>query len=166
MAQPFMSFVHPDDLEATMREAARLASPGGAAVVGFENRYRTRDGGYRSIEWAGVAEDGVYYFAAQDVTERHEADRLSRHSEALLRTLMANLPDTSVFLIDHDLRILVADGEMIRQLGMAGRGHVPRTQGDRALRGGARRGARAVAATTIRPPWKARAARSSSSARG
>jgi len=116
LAQPFASFVHPDDLEATMEEAARLASPGGAAVVGFENRYRTRDGGYRSIEWAGVAEDGVYYFAAQDVTERHEADRLSHHSEALLRTLMANLPDTSVFLIDHDLRILVADGEMLRQL--------------------------------------------------
>ena len=58
----------------------------------------------------------MYYFAAKDVTERHEAELLSHHSEALLQTLTANLPDTSVFLIDHDLRILIADGAMMRQL--------------------------------------------------
>jgi hypothetical protein len=40
----------------------------------------------------------------------------SRRSEALHRTLTANLLDTSVFLIDHDLRVLVADGEAIRRL--------------------------------------------------
>ena len=53
----------------------------------------------------------MYYFAATDVTERHEAELLSHQSEALLRTLTANLPDTSVFLIDHDLRVLIADGD-------------------------------------------------------
>lgn len=37
-------------------------------------------------------------------------------SEALRRTLTANLPDTSVFLLDRDLRILIADGEAIRRL--------------------------------------------------
>jgi diguanylate cyclase (GGDEF)-like protein/PAS domain S-box-containing protein len=116
LAEPFISFVHPDDVEATMEQAARLGSPGGPAVVGFENRYRRRDGGYRSIEWAGIADGGVCYFAATDVTERHEAELLGQHSEALLRTLTANLPDTSVFLIDQDLRILIADGAMLRQL--------------------------------------------------
>jgi diguanylate cyclase (GGDEF)-like protein/PAS domain S-box-containing protein len=45
-----------------------------------------------------------------------EAELLLRRSEALHRTLTANLPDISVFLIDHDLRILVADGEMISRL--------------------------------------------------
>ena len=116
LAEPFISFIHPDDVEATMREAARLRGPDGPAIVDFENRYRTRDGGYRNIEWTGVADEGVYYFAARDVTERHEAELLTHHSEALLRTLTANLADTSVFLIDHDLRILVADGAMLRQL--------------------------------------------------
>ena len=48
--------------------------------------------------------------------DQHEAELLIRSSEALHRTLTANLPDTSVFLIDHDLRILVADGESIRRL--------------------------------------------------
>ena len=39
-----------------------------------------------------------------------------RRSDALHRTLTANLPDTSVFLLDRDLRILIADGEAIRRL--------------------------------------------------
>ena len=144
LAEPFSSFIHPDDLEATMAQAARLGDPGGAAIVGFENRYRTRDGGYRSIEWAGVAEDGVYYFAATDVTERHEAELLSHHSEALLRTLTANLPDTSVFLIDQDLRILIADGAMMRQLTWLDESMF-RGRKVTELRRGPRRRARAVA---------------------
>jgi len=47
---------------------------------------------------------------------QHEAELLIRRSEALHRTLTANLPDTSVFLVDHDLRILVAEGEAIGRL--------------------------------------------------
>jgi diguanylate cyclase (GGDEF)-like protein/PAS domain S-box-containing protein len=39
-----------------------------------------------------------------------------RRTEALHRTLIANLPDTSVFLIDNELRILVAAGEAMSQL--------------------------------------------------
>ena len=77
-----------------------------------------------------MADDGVYYFAATDVTERHEAELHSHHSEALLRTLTANLPDTSVFLIDHDLRILIADGAMMQAAVVARREHVPRAQAE------------------------------------
>jgi PAS domain S-box-containing protein len=51
---------------------------------------------------------------------QEEAELLIRRSEALHRTLTANLPETSVFLIDHDLRVLVADGEAIRRLGWLG----------------------------------------------
>ena len=106
------------------RRGTLLAAPDSDAVVTFENRYRTRAGDYRFLHWTTVAVDGVLYFAAKDVTEaqgaraeRHEAELLIRDSEALHRTLTANLPDTTVFLLDHDLRILVADGEAIRRLG-------------------------------------------------
>jgi diguanylate cyclase (GGDEF)-like protein/PAS domain S-box-containing protein len=51
---------------------------------------------------------------------QHEAELLIRRSEVLHRTLTANLPDTSVFLIDHDLNVLVADGEAIRRLAWSG----------------------------------------------
>ena len=37
-------------------------------------------------------------------------------SVALYRTLAAHLPDTSVFLLDRDLRILLAEGEGVRRL--------------------------------------------------
>src|SRR3984885_15163154 len=35
---------------------------------------------------------------------------------SLYRTLAANLPDTSLFLFDHDLRVLVAEGTAVRRL--------------------------------------------------
>jgi diguanylate cyclase (GGDEF)-like protein len=43
------------------------------------------------------------------------ADEL-RRSESLHRTLTANLPDTTMFLFDRDLRILIAEGEGLRAL--------------------------------------------------
>jgi len=47
---------------------------------------------------------------------RADAEARLRRSEALHRTLAANLPDTTVFLLDHDLRVLVAQGEAVRAL--------------------------------------------------
>jgi diguanylate cyclase (GGDEF)-like protein/PAS domain S-box-containing protein len=124
MAVPFISFVHPDDVAATRERGLVFADPASDAVVTHENRYRTRTGDFRYLNWTTVAVDDVLYFAARDVTERRareseddEADRLIRHSEALHRTLTTNLPDTTVFLLDHELRILVADGDAIRRLG-------------------------------------------------
>ena len=45
-----------------------------------------------------------------------EAEAELRRSNELHRILTANLPDTTVFLLDRDLRILIADGEAIRRL--------------------------------------------------
>jgi diguanylate cyclase (GGDEF)-like protein/PAS domain S-box-containing protein len=74
-SQPFMDFVHPDDCEATLAEAAQLAS--GRATVSFENRYRCRDGSYVWLAWtaAPALESGLIYCVARDVTERKRADR-------------------------------------------------------------------------------------------
>ena len=78
-AQPFLDWVHPEDQAATQKAAASLAQ--GAVVVGFENRYRSKDGSYRWLEWRAVAavEEGVIYAAARDITQRKEAE------ETLLR---------------------------------------------------------------------------------
>ncbi len=46
---------------------------------------------------------------------REEAAAQVRRSEALHRTLSANLPDTTVFLVDRDLRVLLAEGEAIQR---------------------------------------------------
>ena len=101
----------------------------------------------------------------KDVTERKrreteddEAEQLIRHSEALHRTLTANLPDTTVFLLDHELRILIADGEAIRRLGFLDADDVPRPPGGRAVRRGPRRRCCSSASTNYRAALQRRAA--------
>jgi diguanylate cyclase (GGDEF)-like protein/PAS domain S-box-containing protein len=127
MSKPYISFVHPDDVESTAAQAGRLASPGAEPAIAFENRYRTKAGGYRRVQWTTVPDGEIAYFVAKDVTdlraaevEEARAELLIHRSEALHRTLTANLPDTSVFLLDHDLRILLAEGEAIRRLPWSG----------------------------------------------
>ena len=65
MAVPFISFVHPDDVEATRERGTASPSPAATRSLTHENRYRTRDGDYRYLNWTTVAVDGVLYFAAQ-----------------------------------------------------------------------------------------------------
>src|SRR4051794_24276361 len=43
---PYIDFVHPDDVERTLTEVANRTE-GRIATVGFQNRYRCRDGSYR-----------------------------------------------------------------------------------------------------------------------
>jgi PAS domain S-box-containing protein len=83
-ASPFMDFVHPDDREATMRELSRVAT--GGHVNNFENRYRTRDGSYKWLQWyaSPFVAQGLIYAGARDVTERKAAeDALRRNAREL-----------------------------------------------------------------------------------
>jgi PAS domain S-box-containing protein len=80
MAEPLISFVHPDDVDATMERAA-LARSGDASDIGFENRYRTSGGDYRWLRWSSSSDGTVLYFVAKDVTERRAAD-IDRHQTA------------------------------------------------------------------------------------
>jgi PAS domain S-box-containing protein len=59
-SRPFVEFVHSHDRERTEAQAARLASPGQEAVT-FENRYRCKDGSYRTLLWSATAmpEEGL-----------------------------------------------------------------------------------------------------------
>jgi len=79
MSRPFVEFVHPDDRAATVQEAAQATRPGRSAV--FTNRYRTKDGAWRWIEWSSQTdpERQVIYAAARDVTERKEAEERLRY---------------------------------------------------------------------------------------
>ena len=78
LSRPYLEFVHPDDREATMAEATKIAS--GNSTLSFENRYRCKDGSYRWLLWSAVVrpERGLIYCIAADVTEqKREAARLS-----------------------------------------------------------------------------------------
>jgi PAS domain S-box-containing protein len=75
LARPFYDLVHPDDLEATQREVAKLTE--GIPTISFENRYRCADGTYRYLLWTSYPdpEAGLLYAVAHDVTRRRERDR-------------------------------------------------------------------------------------------
>ncbi|MFN3792511.1 diguanylate cyclase domain-containing protein [Massilia sp.] len=77
MSRPFVDFLHPDDRARTLEKAGELAS--GGAVLGFRNRYRHADGGWRWIEWSTrVASDGRMFCSGRDVTEQIESEEQTR----------------------------------------------------------------------------------------
>jgi PAS domain S-box-containing protein len=84
LASNVLDLAHPDDLEATRAEIARLA--GGDATFRFENRVRHREGGYRHISWRASPEGGLVYAVGRDITERlrnEEALRQAHKMEAV-----------------------------------------------------------------------------------
>lgn len=66
---PFFDFIHPEDQEPTRKNIEALNL--GLRSVGFENRYRTADGNYRTFSWSAAAdaELGVRFASARDITE-------------------------------------------------------------------------------------------------
>ena len=86
MGEPYMSFVHPDDVQRTIAEASAIFDPG-HRVVSFENRYRAKDGSYRWLAWnARVNHDSsAVYCVVRDVTDAKQADAERRKLLAELR---------------------------------------------------------------------------------
>lgn len=91
--RPYLEFVHPDDLDATVREAKLLESDA-HETVRFENRYRCRDGSYRWLSWqvAPEAETGLLVCVARDVTEQKQQTEAIRQAEERFRMLAAQAP--------------------------------------------------------------------------
>jgi PAS domain S-box-containing protein len=83
-------FVHPDDRERSL-EQNRIVRSGGQAL-GFENRYRCKDGSYRWFRWNAIAdiEHELIYSAARDITE---TKRIEEEREKLVRELQAALAE-------------------------------------------------------------------------
>ncbi|MFJ3486888.1 response regulator [Pseudomonas sp. NPDC090202] len=80
--QRLRELVHPDDLEATLREAASIAQ--GNVTTRFINRMRHADGGYRWLSWTIVPDEGMMYAAVRDISsERAVMDELAATNKRL-----------------------------------------------------------------------------------
>jgi two-component system sensor histidine kinase/response regulator len=81
VSRPFLSFVHPDDREATTAAVEGLAA--GKDAVGFENRYRTKGGSYKWLQWNSTAflAEGQIYAAARDITAQKLAEEDLRQAK-------------------------------------------------------------------------------------
>lgn len=151
--QPFVDFVHPDDVDATAAVYEGLT--GGKPVVEFENRYRARDGEYRWLRWSATADlqNGTISALAVDVTAQKLFD--AEVARQALRDELTGLPTRAVFLdrvdraLAHLERHSSALAVVLLELNDFGAVNdtLGRATGDDLLRAIARRLERAVRAT-------------------
>jgi diguanylate cyclase (GGDEF)-like protein len=78
MAEPFLNFVHPEDVERTCQEIARATGPS-PCTTRYENRFRTRDGVWRWLLWSARWDGEEWSAVAKDITSRKELERHSLH---------------------------------------------------------------------------------------
>ena len=69
----FLDYVHPEDVESTVKSVEALAQA--KEVLNFINRYRHKDGSYRWIEWRSYPVEERIYAVARDITERIRVER-------------------------------------------------------------------------------------------
>jgi PAS domain S-box-containing protein len=109
-SRPFIDFVHPDDVDLTNRESARLSE--GQRAIGFENRYRCKDGSFRWLEWtvAPDLENHLLFAVARDTTASKAATaeiaalnvQLVQRIQAV--TIVNEELETFSYSVSHDLR--------------------------------------------------------------
>ena len=83
----FFDFIHSDDMPESKEGTEQVA--GGETVQYFENRYRHKDGVYRTLAWSASADPGtgLNYGVAQDITERKQAEYQVRKHGAVLEAI-------------------------------------------------------------------------------
>lgn len=101
MQTPFASFIHPDDIEITAKEIAKLST--GIKTVDFENQFRTKSGAYLSISWVANPDEhtGEIFAIGRNVSERKNFERQLSSSEAKYRGFFEN---SQSLVCTHDLK--------------------------------------------------------------
>ncbi len=97
----FYNFLHPYDLQSTSDGFKQLTT--GKSVVSFTNRFKTKKGEYRTLQWSVAAEfDAQKVLAiARDVTKDRNVQEKILASEAKLKIFVEN---TQGFMFTHDLQ--------------------------------------------------------------
>ena len=108
MDRPYLTFVHPDDQNDTVEEAAKQLN--GITIFNFRNRYLTKTGEIIWFDWNATALDhtGEVFAIARDITS---AIKQEQKIEATLQELMAKnkqLEDYA-YITSHNLRSPVAN---------------------------------------------------------
>jgi PAS domain S-box-containing protein len=91
MERPFLDFLHPDDVAATAKEMRKLVTRD-YELVDFENRYRSKHGGWRWLRWSARSDGETWFAVAFDVTERKHLEEELRASLTADRLLAYSQP--------------------------------------------------------------------------
>ena len=82
MAEPFLNFVHPEDVERTCQEIARATGPA-PCTTRYENRFRTRDGVWRWLLWSARWDGTEWSAVAKDITTRKDLEREAEEADVV-----------------------------------------------------------------------------------
>jgi len=105
LGRTFLNFIHPDDVEPTVEVIERDLKRG-KKVMRFENRYRTKGGGYRWLAWTANPNivSGLSYAIAHDITERKQAEEQARkHRDELAHVSRVSTMGEMATGIAHEL---------------------------------------------------------------
>lgn len=102
-SQPYLSFVHPDDLNPTIQIAGSLAA--GDSAFSFENRYRAKDGSYRHFVWMAWFEKSKQriYAVAHDLT-KHKLMEAELNTARKAAEAAATAKSSFLATMSHEIR--------------------------------------------------------------
>ncbi len=97
VGRSLLDLVHPDDVEGTTAMSQRQIA-NRAPIVGFQNRLRRHDGGYRWLEWSStMSPDGSIAFSvARDVTDRRRLEERRANRERRLESRNEQLSERTL----------------------------------------------------------------------
>ena len=113
----FIEFVHPDDREATLKEAESIAA--GNNTVGLENRWRCRNESYKWIAWtvSPCCEEELIYGIGREITDRKEIEAALLESNILFENVIESTGD-SIFVKDTQSRYLLLNSTAASIIGL------------------------------------------------
>ncbi len=95
MSKPLTNFIHPEDLEATKIAMNKIIDHE-AHVSSFVNRYRTKHGHYKYLEWNATLFDDVIYASARDITVNKRMQKALFEEKEHLRTTLLSVGDAVI----------------------------------------------------------------------
>ncbi|KAB8332441.1 PAS domain S-box protein [Scytonema tolypothrichoides VB-61278] len=129
-------FIHPDDQEQTFSQMRQFLSPDAPGPYELEFRIVRTDG---AVRW--LLDKGRVFFTGEgehrkadraigvtlDITDRKLSEVALRESEERLQVMIENLPGGAAFVVDRNLRYLLAEGEALAIAGFKPENFVGRT---------------------------------------
>ncbi|MDX2247707.1 MAG: PAS domain-containing protein [Bacteroidia bacterium] len=91
LSRPYMDFVHPEDVEDTKTEAAKLTQS--VKTIGFVNRYRKKDGNYAHFLWNVVPDpqNHLLYATIRDITLQVRAEERELKTNKTMKLILEGI---------------------------------------------------------------------------